>query len=170
MPSARFLVVVVLFSSFALAQDQAAVPLIPVADGSLFAHPGSFAGTLLPLPLDSQKALLDPQTTVTPLEHFSNARQNSGSDEEVARHVEEVARYLVSRGLDPNSQQFTFRVSPQGKVFWGREDVCYSIRSYLMARDSKDSDATHLVSTSTCLPAQQYALKITDLKSHAAQP
>lgn len=34
--------------------------------------------------------------------------------------------------------------------------ACYSIRSYVVARDSKDSDATHLVGYSTCRPANRY--------------
>jgi hypothetical protein len=34
--------------------------------------------------------------------------------------------------------------------------ACYSIRSYVVARDRKDSDATHLVGYSTCRPANRY--------------
>ncbi|HEV2470470.1 MAG TPA: hypothetical protein VGS78_14865 [Candidatus Sulfotelmatobacter sp.] len=34
--------------------------------------------------------------------------------------------------------------------------ACYSIRSYVVARDSKNSDATHLVGYSTCRPANRY--------------
>lgn len=34
--------------------------------------------------------------------------------------------------------------------------ACYAIRSYVVARDSKDSDATHLVGYSTCRPANRY--------------
>ncbi|HKT88305.1 MAG TPA: hypothetical protein VJQ59_07710 [Candidatus Sulfotelmatobacter sp.] len=34
--------------------------------------------------------------------------------------------------------------------------ACYSIRSYVVARDSKGSDATHLVGYSTCRPANRY--------------
>lgn len=34
--------------------------------------------------------------------------------------------------------------------------ACYTIRSYVVARDSKDSDATHLVGYSTCRPANRY--------------
>ena len=48
-------------------------------------------------------------------------------------------------------------------------NTCYSIRSYLMARDSKDSDSTHLVSTSTCQPAQRYTVKTTDPQPHLLQ-
>jgi hypothetical protein len=45
--------------------------------------------------------------------------------------------------------------------------TCYYIRSYLMARDSKDSDSTHLVGVSTCQPARQYGVKTTVLQPHA---
>jgi len=40
------------------------------------------------------------------------------------------------------------------------DDVsCLSIRSYVVARDEKDSDATHLVKYSTCQPTSRYRLK-----------
>lgn len=38
---------------------------------------------------------------------------------------------------------------------------CLKIRSYLVARDSKNSDSTHLVGYSTCLPASRYRLRTT---------
>ena len=36
--------------------------------------------------------------------------------------------------------------------------TCLRIRSYQVARDSKDSDSTHLVAYSTCQPASRYQL------------
>jgi len=39
------------------------------------------------------------------------------------------------------------------------DHYCLKIRSYLMARDSKYSDSTHLVGYSTCLPASKYRLR-----------
>jgi hypothetical protein len=39
------------------------------------------------------------------------------------------------------------------------DDICYTIRSYVVARDSKDSDSTHPVKSSTCLPGSRYHLK-----------
>jgi hypothetical protein len=41
----------------------------------------------------------------------------------------------------------------------GDENVCYAIRSYVVARDSKDSDSVHPVSSTTCVPAKRYGLK-----------
>lgn len=60
--------------------------------------------------------------------------------------------------------------SDEQRAEMARQRICYSIRSYLMARDSKDSDSTHLVGVSTCQPAQQYGLKTTDLKPRPVQP
>ncbi len=37
--------------------------------------------------------------------------------------------------------------------------TCYAIRSYVVARDDKDSDSTHPVGSSTCLPASHYRVK-----------
>ena len=37
--------------------------------------------------------------------------------------------------------------------------TCYAIRSYVVARDSKDSDSTHPAGYSTCQPATRYGVK-----------
>jgi len=39
------------------------------------------------------------------------------------------------------------------------DSVCYAIRSYVVARDDKNSDSTHPVRSSTCQPARRYGLK-----------
>ena len=47
----------------------------------------------------------------------------------------------------------------------GRMDddaTCYTMRSYVVARDSKDSDSTHLTGYSTCQRATKYRLKTTE--------
>lgn len=42
------------------------------------------------------------------------------------------------------------------------DTTCYAIRSYVVARDSKDSDSTHMTGYSTCRPASNYRLKTTE--------
>jgi hypothetical protein len=42
------------------------------------------------------------------------------------------------------------------------DTACYAIRSYVVARDNKHSDSTHLVGYSTCQPALRYGLKKVD--------
>ena len=47
----------------------------------------------------------------------------------------------------------------------GRMDddaTCYTMRSYVVARDSKHSDSTHLTGYSTCQRASKYRLKTTE--------
>lgn len=43
--------------------------------------------------------------------------------------------------------------------------TCYTIRGYVVARDSEDSDSTHPVSYSTCQPAERFQLKTTEMRS-----
>jgi hypothetical protein len=44
------------------------------------------------------------------------------------------------------------------------DNACYAIRSYVVARDDKDSDSTHLVHYSTCQPASRYRLRTADAR------
>lgn len=48
------------------------------------------------------------------------------------------------------------------------DKVCYAIRSYVVARDSKDSDSVHAVGYSTCQPASRYRLKTTVLQQDSS--
>lgn len=48
------------------------------------------------------------------------------------------------------------------------DTACFSIRSYMVARDSKDSDSTHLVSYSTCVRSDRYHVKTTEIRSESA--
>ena len=48
------------------------------------------------------------------------------------------------------------------------DSYCLKIRSYVVARDSKDSDSTHFVSYSTCQPASRYRLKTIELQAPPA--
>ena len=47
--------------------------------------------------------------------------------------------------------------------------VCLKIRSYVVARDSKDSDSVHPVKYSTCQLASRYQLKTTELHETVGQ-
>jgi len=48
------------------------------------------------------------------------------------------------------------------------DTVCYSIRSYVVARDRKDSDSVHPVGYSTCVPAGKYRLRTTQTQTDSA--
>jgi len=64
---------------------------------------------------------------------------------------QQVIQYSAS---DSQSQVF---IAPNGQLV--TERLCYNIRSYVVARDEKDSDSTHTVKSSTCQLARQYHLK-----------
>lgn len=71
-----------------------------------------------------------------------------------------VDRLDAQRSQIPTLKEFRVEVSPDGrKLAWDADDTCYAIRSYVVARDEKDSDSTHLVRSSTCVPASQYSVK-----------
>ena len=44
------------------------------------------------------------------------------------------------------------------------DSVCYTMRTYVVAKDSKDSDATHPVRYTTCQPSGRYRLKTTEIE------
>jgi hypothetical protein len=45
--------------------------------------------------------------------------------------------------------------------------TCLKIRSYVVARDSKDSDSTHPVSYSNCQPSTRYRVRTTEIRSES---
>jgi hypothetical protein len=42
-----------------------------------------------------------------------------------------------------------------------RDNICYTMRSYIVARENRNSDSTELVGYSTCQPSSKYELRIT---------
>jgi hypothetical protein len=49
------------------------------------------------------------------------------------------------------------------------DSMCYNIRSYVVARDSKYSDSVHPVKYTTCVPASRYQLKTTEMREIVPQ-
>ena len=44
------------------------------------------------------------------------------------------------------------------------DTTCYAIRSYVVARDSRDSDSTHPVGYSTCQPSNRYQVRSANIR------
>jgi len=108
--------------------------------------------------------------TMIPEPEMNSARQavdRDSSDHAKIDLAHEAERLIASIPFDPNSQTLTVKASPDGKILsWALEDrSCLTLRSYVVARDSKDSDSTHLVSYSTCQPAARYRVKTTEMHS-----
>jgi hypothetical protein len=61
--------------------------------------------------------------------------------------------------LDPLSEALAVDSNPLDA-----DNTCLSIRSYVVARDSKDSDSTHPVGYSTCQPSKRYQVRSADIR------
>jgi hypothetical protein len=66
--------------------------------------------------------------------------------------------------ITPETDRNGILVSPEGPLA-AADSLCYAIRSYVVKRDSKDSDSVHPVGYSTCVPATRYRLKTADAVS-----
>ena len=53
-------------------------------------------------------------------------------------------------------------VTPDGPL--ATDFTCLSIRSYVVKRDSKNSDSVHPAGYSTCVPAKRFSLKTADAR------
>ncbi|HEX6823470.1 MAG TPA: hypothetical protein VF123_15540 [Candidatus Sulfotelmatobacter sp.] len=63
-------------------------------------------------------------------------------------------RILITPDMDGKS------VSPDGPL--ATDFTCLSIRSYVVKRDSKNSDSVHPAGYTTCVPAKRFRLKTAD--------
>ena len=145
----------------ALGSTIASAQLFQPADG----HEGGSLTSKLPSPgvsvLEPLGSLFQPQergarSVEIPL------RDKQQLAEDGAR--KSLAQLMASGRIAPNSH-VGFTVSPDGRVTWSMDKTCFAIRSYLMARDDKDTDSTHLVRTSTCIPSNKYELRTADVRA-----
>jgi hypothetical protein len=100
---------------------------------------------------------------VTPQETTSAQSPTALGDEQskTERMAEATSRLMDDMHIDPSTQTLTVKFSPDGQIkSWVLENkVCYSIRSYLVARDHANSDSTHPVSSTTCRPSRHYSVR-----------
>ena len=66
--------------------------------------------------------------------------------------------------IDPNGWASELEAKNSGEALRGddrsgNDSLCYTIRTYVVARDGKDSDSTHPVTSSTCQPGSRYHVK-----------
>jgi hypothetical protein len=92
-----------------------------------------------------------------PLSHIRTDQYRLGQSEADCTHLSVRSGHLDAITTGPN------------KIL-DSDTTCYTIRSYVVARDSKDSDSTHRVSYSTCQPAARYQLKTTEMRSVTLYP
>ena len=66
--------------------------------------------------------------------------------------------------LKLNGGEMTTNANPHARMdrlAVAQDSLCYAIRSYVVARDSKHSDSVHPVGYTTCVPASRYQLRTT---------
>ena len=68
----------------------------------------------------------------------------------------------------PIPNYYTFDVTRDGRL--AMYATCYSMRSYVVARDEKNSDSTHFVRYSTCQPANRFRLKSVETQRSEEDP
>jgi hypothetical protein len=70
------------------------------------------------------------------------------------------------------ARAYFMSIMPNGQPVWmdfpsnesNADPTCYTIRSYVVARDSKDSDSTHPAGYSTCLASDRYHVKTAEMR------
>jgi len=105
-----------------------------------------------------------------------NGASVSGANRNVTATPSEPWKIIPNRPSDLSSDSADrirvdqFRLN-QGPVIspWveplDADTTCYTMRSYVVARDSKDSDSTHMTGYSTCQPSTRYRVRTTEIRS-----
>jgi len=146
MTSARLLAAALLFCSLpAFAQDrQSSTPHLPVAAFSAFTTNSDSAAT------PSEPWRIAPDQTA-----------ELGAGQTVMDHIR-VDQFRLDHGkVYSGARTFTFK-TPAWNGSLDGDATCLTMRSYVVARDSKDSDSTHMTGYSTCQPSSRYRLKTTE--------
>jgi hypothetical protein len=75
--------------------------------------------------------------------------------------LKELPRYKQHSSAKPAAVPFHFYGAENRSTVGDdpRKDVCLDLHTMVVARDDKQTDATHLVSQRTCTPARQFQTK-----------
>ncbi len=142
MTSARLLVALAILGSACLfAQDNQKTPFQDNAAG--VSNPQSAIAEATPLGIDPFISKRVPEDPLARLE---------ASQPPVFKKYPDHRKVLFI----PDATQHGFFISPD---LTSNDVTCLKIRSYVMKRDTKDSDSTHLVGYSTCQPARKFQVR-----------
>jgi hypothetical protein len=104
------------------------------------------------------------QTAGSPAAVPDNPKADSGSTVPDQPSPEPVAPSSTDRALYARQPlmehggDLVFRETEEN------DGLCYSLRTYVMARDDKSSDATHLARKIKCTPARKFGIKSADIR------
>ena len=145
MTLARLLVVLFVFALPAFAQDQ------------------QLSASQNP---DNVSAFAGNQDSATPAEPWrimpnrpSDLNANSIDRMRVDQYVLDQGKGDFLSGRSKESKTRTLVMGLNGPL--DTDATCFTMRSYVVARDSRDSDSTHPTGYSTCQPASKYRVRTT---------
>jgi len=129
------------------AAGQARTPMTPKSDSVTTAHVATHPELLESVPQASRSASI-------PVERSQASHSEHWLTPEGLERADSAPNFLTGRPSVPGTLSY--------------DSVCFSMRSYKVAKDSKDSDAVHPVGYTTCQPGRRFGLKTTDLRSKSA--
>jgi hypothetical protein len=91
------------------------------------------------------------------------ASDSTAEGNPVSNHPAIERHHFDLRNFYPAIERHHFNLHNLGSIHIEeeRDNVCYTMRSYIVARENRDSDSTKLVGYSTCQPSSKYELRIT---------
>lgn len=104
----------------------------------------------------------------------STTRSNRSAEPERSARVttSDPWRIVLNQSTDARESSLQWRqldpIAVRADARPGDDTLCYKIRSYVVARDNKDSDSVHPVGYSTCQPASRYRLKKVDIQTDSS--
>jgi hypothetical protein len=102
---------------------------------------------------------LNKNSSATPSEPWRIiANRSSGLNSDSMDRIR-VDQYHFDRGDVDFRKTRTLVMGMEGPL--DGDATCYTMRSYVVERDSKDSDSTHMTGYSTCQPASRFRVKTT---------
>ena len=114
--------------------------------------------------------LLTATLLVTALPVLAQDRTAASPDSKQTSDPQKIGQSVAKEPWNIFAKPFRFDsrigrslVYPDGRVV--DEMLCYTMRSYVVARDSKDSDSVHPAGYSTCQPASRYRLRTTEIRT-----
>jgi hypothetical protein len=114
----------------------------------------------------------DSPTPSEPWRIMPDRTSNSGSDSmdrmRVDQYVLDQSKSDFRGGWSNEAKRPTLGMGLNGPL--DTDATCFTMRSYVVARDSKDSDSTHPTGYSTCQPASKYRVKTTQQRPKSSKP
>jgi len=90
----------------------------------------------------------------------SNFSSDSMDRMRIDQYVHDLGKGDFRAGRSNEAKRRTLVMGLGGPL--DSDATCFTMRSYVVARDSKDSDSTHPTGYSTCQPASKYRVRTTE--------